>query len=114
MNLSSPLPVTSAQPLIPKASNLESSIRDSAQKFESFLIQQMFREMRNSPIREQMSDSSMTYRGIAEDQLAEHLAQSGGFGFGKAMADQLLAQIKASGLSGTPLSAVNQLTNPTS
>jgi Rod binding domain-containing protein len=91
---------------------VEASVRDSAQKFESFMLQQMFREMRQSSFSESMSDSSKSYRGMADDQMADHLSKSGGFGFGKAMADQLLAQMRAaSGLSGEAKTAVNSL-NP--
>ena len=80
----------------------EPKIRDAAQQFESFLLKQMLRELRASSLSEPQDGSSQAYREMADDLMADHLAKSGAFGFGKAMADQMLAQIRQSGLKAHP------------
>lgn len=82
----------------PKAEN-EASIRDAAKQFEALLLKQMFRELRSSSLGDSASNASKAYREIADEQMAEHLANSGAFGFGKVMAEQMLAQIRASSLT---------------
>jgi Rod binding domain-containing protein len=80
----------------------EAGVRDAAQQFESFLLKQMLRELRASSLSEPQDGSSQAYREMADDLMADHLAKSGAFGFGKAMADQMLAQIRQSGLKAHP------------
>jgi len=80
----------------------EPKIRDAAQQFESFLIKQMLRELRASVLSEPQSGSSQAYREMSDDLMAEHLAKSGAFGFGKAMADQMLGQIRQASLNTQP------------
>jgi len=77
----------------------EPKIRDAAQQFESFLLKQMLRELRASALAEPQSGSSQAYREMSDDIMAEHLAKSGAFGFGKAMADQMLGQIRLASLN---------------
>jgi Rod binding domain-containing protein len=62
----------------------------------------MLRELRASSLSEPQDGSSQAYREMADDLMADHLAKSGAFGFGKAMADQMLAQIRQSGLKAHP------------
>lgn len=88
------LPLGSLQQMQTQPVNNEASIRDAAKQFEAILLKQMFRELRSSSLSEPMSGSSSAYREIADEHLANQLAQSGAFGFGKAMADQMLAQIR--------------------
>jgi len=80
----------------------EASIREAAQQFESFLLKQMLRELRASALAEPQSNSTSSYREMADDLMAEHLAKSGAFGFGRAMADQMLNQIKHATLKVQP------------
>jgi Rod binding domain-containing protein len=77
----------------------ETSIRDAAQQFESFLIKQMLRELRSSSLAEPQSNSSMSYREMADEIMADHMAKSGAFGFGRAMADQMLNQVRQAKLN---------------
>jgi Rod binding domain-containing protein len=46
------------------------------------------------------------YLQIADEQLAQHIVQSGGLGFAKSMADQMLKQIEAAKLIGAAQIAV--------
>ena len=80
----------------------EKAIRDSAQQFEAFLIKQMLRELRASSLAEPQSNSSMSYREMADEIMADHMAKSGAFGFGRAMADQMLTQIRHAALNASP------------
>lgn len=68
-------------------------IQKSAQDFEGILVRQMLRELRESPFSAQADMMSKSYRDLGDDQLASHVAQVGGFGFGKAMSDLMLRQI---------------------
>lgn len=81
----------------------QAAIRRAAQEFESILIRQMLQTMRDSsinPYREQTSDA---YLALGDDQFAKIVSASGGFGFGHAMAEQLIWQIdQARQLSGKP------------
>jgi Rod binding domain-containing protein len=43
---------------------------------------------------------------MADEQLANLMAAQGGFGFGKAMADQMLKQVKAAQLINSGINAV--------
>ena len=68
-------------------------IKHTAQEFEAVLLRQMMREMRNSVFSESSKGgSNATYIGLADEQLANNMASQGGFGFGKAMANQMIQQ----------------------
>jgi len=45
---------------------------------------------------------------MADEQLANQLASQGGFGFGKAMADQMLKQVQAAKLITSGANTVKQ------
>lgn len=92
------LPLGSLQQKEAQSVNSEASIRDAAKQFEAILLKQMFRELRSSSLSEPMSGASSAYREMADEHLANHLAKSGAFGFGKAMADQMLSQIRGASL----------------
>ena len=77
-------------------------IQKSAQEFEGILVRQMLRELRESPFSPEADILSKSYRDLGDDQLATHVAQVGGFGFGKAMSDLMLRQI----LQSTPMKTV--------
>jgi len=89
-------------PTVPSGSADETNIRDAARQFESFLLKQMLRELRASALAEPQSGSATAYREMADDLMADHLAKSGAFGFGKAMADQMLSQIRQASLKVQP------------
>ena len=76
-------------------------IQKSAQEFEGILVRQMLRELRQSPFSPEADILSKSYRDLGDDQLATHVAQVGGFGFGKAMSDLMLRQILQSAPSKT-------------
>ena len=80
-------------------------IQKSSQEFEGILVRQMLRELRQSPFAAEGDIMSKSYRELGDDQLATHIAQVGGFGFGKAMSDLMLRQILQSAPSKTAASS---------
>ena len=83
-------------------------IKQSAQEFEAVLLRQMLKEVRSSALADPNKSSNSTYIQIADEQLANQLAAQGGFGFGKAMADQMLKQVQAAKLITSSPIAVQQ------
>ena len=82
-------------------------IRHTAQEFEAVLLRQMMREMRNSVFSESSKGgSNATYLSLADEQLANNMASQGGFGFGKAMAQQMIQQVQAAQLINPAAKAV--------
>jgi flagellar protein FlgJ len=72
--------------------------REAAQGFEAVLVRQMLRELRQSSWSSNNSDVNAGYLQIADEQLANHLVKSGGFGFAKSMADQMVKQMETAKL----------------
>jgi Rod binding domain-containing protein len=85
-------------------------IQKNAQEFEGILVRQMLRELRQSPFAPQADTMSKAYQEAADDQLAKHIVQAGGLGFGKSMAELMLRQIQQSSLIGSTAAAVKPLT----
>jgi Rod binding domain-containing protein len=82
-------------------------IKQTAQDFEAVLLRQMMREIRNSVFSESSKGSSnATYLSLADEQLANNMAAQGGFGFGKAMAQQMIQQAQAAQLINSAANAV--------
>ena len=82
-------------------------IKHTAQEFEAVLLRQMMREIRNSAFNESgKGGSNATYLSLADEQLANNMAAQGGFGFGKAMATQMIQQVQAAQLINSATSAV--------
>jgi len=81
--------------------------KKNAQEFEGILVRQMLRELRESPFAPQGDIMSKSYQESADEQLAKHIVQAGGLGFGKAMAELMLRQIQQSSLIGSSPAAVN-------
>jgi flagellar protein FlgJ len=81
-------------------------IQQAAEGFEAVLVRQMLRELRQSSWSSSNSDVNAGYLQIADEQLAQHIVQSGGLGFAKSMADQMLRQIEAAQLIGAAQIAV--------
>ena len=92
--------LVSAKPLpAPVAdSDQVKKIKQSAQEFEAVLLRQLLKEVRSSSLVSGNQGSNSTYLQMADEQLANQLASQGGFGFGKAMADQMLKQVQAAKL----------------
>ena len=93
--------LVSAKPLTSGAADSAQvqKIKHTAQEFEAVLLRQMMREMRNSVFSESSKGgSNVTYLGLADEQLANNMAAQGGFGFGKAMAQQMIQQAQAAKL----------------
>ena len=76
------------------------------------LIRQMLRELRQSPFKPEVRTDSKAYLEMGDEQLSKSLAQSGGFGFGKAMADLMLRQIQTSGLIAGAEKSVRNVASP--
>jgi Rod binding domain-containing protein len=82
-------------------------IRHTAQEFEAVLLRQMMREMRHSVFSESSKGgSNATYLSMADEQMANNMAAQGGFGFGKAMANQMIQQVQAAQLINSAGNAV--------
>ena len=82
-------------------------IKHTAQEFEAVLLRQMMREMRNSVFSESnKGGSNAAYLSLADEQLANNMASQGGFGFGKAMANQMIQQVQAAQLINSAANAV--------
>lgn len=87
-------------------------IKSHAVEFEGMLIRQMLRELRQSPFKPEARSDSKSYLEMGDEHFAKSLAKSGGFGFGKAMADMMLKQIETSGLIARPQTSVKPMTPP--
>ena len=82
-------------------------IKQTAQDFEAVLLRQMMRENRNSVFSESSKGgSNAAYLSLADEQMANNMAAQGGFGFGKAMATQMIQQVQAAQLIGSAANAV--------
>jgi Rod binding domain-containing protein len=92
--------LVSAKPLsAPVADSAQvKKIKQSAQEFEAVLLRQLLKEVRSSALADPNKGSNSTYLDMADEQLANQLSAQGGFGFGKAMADQMLKQVQAAKL----------------
>jgi Rod binding domain-containing protein len=102
--------LVSAQPLAAPVADSDQvkKIKQSAQDFEAILLRQMLKEIRSSALADSNKGSNSTYLDMADDQLANQLASQGGFGFGKAMADQMLKQVQAAKLITSGANTVKQ------
>jgi Rod binding domain-containing protein len=100
--------LVSAKPLSAPVADSEhvKKIKQSAQEFEAVLLRQLLKEVRSSSLVNGNQGSSSTYLQMADEQLANQLASQGGFGFGKAMADQMLSQVQAAKLITSGANAV--------
>ena len=82
-------------------------IKQTAQDFEAVLLRQMMREIRNSAFSESSKGgSNAAYLSLADEQMANNMAAQGGFGFGKAMAQQMIQQAQAAQLINSAANAV--------
>ena len=82
-------------------------IRKTSLEFEQLLVQQMLREVRGTGLSNASSGASTFYWQMVDEGMAKNIVDAGGLGFGKSMADQMLAQIQARQLIDTPEKAVN-------
>ena len=92
--------LVSAKPLSAPVADSEQvkKIKQSAQEFEAVLLRQLLREVRSSSMVDSSKGINSAYLQMADEQLANQLVSQGGFGFGKAMADQMLRQVQAAKL----------------
>ena len=100
----------SAKPLTAPVADSDQvrKIKQSAQDFEAILLRQMLKEIRSSALAETNKGSNSTYLDMADEQMANQLASQGGFGFGTAMADQMLKQVQAATLITSGPNTVKQ------
>lgn len=73
------------------AKDANAALGEVAQQFESLLLQQMLKSMRQASSGEGLmeSDQSLFYREMYDQQLAIHLAENGGIGLSKIIQRQL-------------------------
>ena len=92
----------------------EEKLKEAAQGFERTLLRQMLTIARSTNLRgsDEQSDASKSYLEIMDDHLADMLSKGAGLGFGKKMAEQLIAQANASKLIGSAEIAVKPLNTP--
>ena len=93
------------------ATTQDDKLKQAAQGFERTLVRQMLTIARSSNLRgsDEQSNASRSYLEIMDDHLADVLSQGAGIGFGKKMAEQLMAQADASKLIGSAEIAVKPL-----
>lgn len=90
--------VGDAQAMVFGGVGADHKVREALQGFEAVLVRQMLRELRQSSWSSSKSDINSGYLQIGDEQLANHIVKSGGLGFAKAMASQMLQQIEVSKL----------------
>ena len=68
-----------------------SALEETAQQFEAMMMQMMLKSMREASFGDEMteSDQSLFYRDMYDQQLAIHLAKSGGLGLAEVIKRQL-------------------------
>lgn len=69
------------------------AIKTAAREFESILVRRMIQQMRDNSISSYRDQVSSNYVDLADDHFSRMIASQGGFGFGDAMARQLIGQI---------------------
>ena len=75
------------------ASNYRQKVEEAARGFETTLVRQMLREMRNSSFNPDKNKSINTgYTDMVDDQVAAMITKGNGLGFAKKMTEQLLQQ----------------------
>jgi Rod binding domain-containing protein len=94
----------------------EAKLKQAAQGFERTLVRQMLSSARNTNLNgmESQSSTSKSYLELMDDHVADLLSKGSGIGFGRQMAEQLIAQANAAKLSGSQEIAVKPLNTPRS
>ena len=79
------------------ANDADGALDEVARQFESLLLQQMLKSMREASSGEDLmeSDQSLFYREMYDQQLAIHLAESGGIGLSNVIQRQLGGAVTA-------------------
>jgi Rod binding domain-containing protein len=106
MNMMQPIAISATRNASVDESTVE-KIRKTSLEFEQLLVQQMLREIRGTGLSSASSGASTFYWQMVDEGMAKNIVDAGGLGFGRAMADQMLAQIQARQLIEKPTSAVN-------
>ena len=100
--VSSPIAVQSVSGRTVDAEQVK-AIKTACREFESILIRRMIQQMRDNSISPYRDQVSSNYVDLADDQFSNMIASQGGFGFGDAMARQLVEQIGvAKRVNGSP------------
>lgn len=75
------------------AANYRQKVEEAARGFETTLVRQILREMRNSSFNPDKQKSINTgYTDMVDDQVAAMITKGNGLGFAKKMTEQLLQQ----------------------
>ena len=75
------------------SANYRQKIEEAARGFETTLVRQMLREMRNSSFNPDKNKSINTgYTDMVDDQVAAMITKGNGLGFAKKMTEQLIQQ----------------------
>ena len=99
MKITTPQPAAPALPLAGKTPEAAAPSKEvqAAREFESLLIRELYATMRRTVPQSESSDMGRSvFDGMLDEQLAQHTAESGGFG----LADAILKQMH-SAPSGT-------------
>ncbi len=94
----------------------DAKLKQAAQGFERTLIRQMLSSARNTNLNgmDEQGSSSKSYLEMMDDHVADLLSQGQGIGFGRQMAEQLIAQANVAKLNGNQKVAVKPLNTPRS
>jgi Rod binding domain-containing protein len=71
-------------------------LQQVAHDFEALLVKQIFASMRSTLNKEQQSFGEGMFTGMLDEQLAQHVAESGGLGLSDALTQELRARAKVS------------------
>jgi flagellar protein FlgJ len=73
----------------------KAALKETAEKFEAIFLQQMFKEMRNGKLADDMMGGQQTefFQEMYHNQMADELAQTGSLGLANLIVKQLEPQI---------------------
>jgi flagellar protein FlgJ len=85
--------------LTPEQTEALKRLHVAAQQFEAVFVNMLFKQMRaaapNTSITGKVSNAEKTFSDMLDEKRSENIAQTGSFGIGKILEDQLKAQVLA-------------------
>lgn len=100
--MTGPIAATPATPAAPAADARRAEMRAAAQAFEAIFIRQMIGSMRQAGLASDVFGSQATeqFREMGDAQLAQSMAQQGGFGIAEMLLGQMSRGLGNSGGNG--------------
>ena len=98
--VSTPAPAAAAKPLTDEQKAALKHLHAAAQQFESLFVNMLFKSMREASPQtsitgEKLSPAETTFTEMLDEKRSEALAQTGAFGIGKVLEDQLKESVLA-------------------